>query len=141
MEESSCNCSLNGIDDDLPKKCGRTESTSNTEQRACYKRFIIHFNENHSFLDKYCPLECDTFEYNYLINSRNSQTMESSNSTQISVYYDDLKYTFLSENPKVEFVGLVSNIGGSLGLFLGISFFSFVELFEVLAEFIFIYFE
>jgi hypothetical protein len=57
------------------------------------------------------------------------------------VYYDDLKYTLITQQPKLELFGLISNIGGSLGLFLGFTFISLLEIFEVLAEFIYLYFE
>ena len=61
--------------------------------------------------------------------------------TEWMVYYEELKYTYISQKPKIEFVGLISNIGGSLGLFVGISFVSFLELFELFSESLFIYFE
>lgn len=38
-----------------------------------------------------------------------------------SVYYEDLKYTEISQDVKTNWVDLVSNIGGLLGLFLGMS--------------------
>jgi hypothetical protein len=59
---------------------------------------------------------------------------------QVVVYYDDLKYTSISERPLFDGFDLISNIGGSLGLFLGISFISFLELFEIIFEFFSIYF-
>jgi hypothetical protein len=56
----------------------------------------------------------------------------------INVYYQNLKYTLISQHPKTELFGLYSNIGGTLGLFLGFSFISIIELFEEVAEFLFI---
>jgi len=35
---------------------------------------------------------------------------------------------------KTEFFDLVSNIGGTFGLFLGLSFFTFVEIIEIIFE-------
>jgi len=67
--------------------------------------------------------------------------LSSDNITAIYVFYEDLKYTLISQQPKLQFIDLISNIGGSLGLFVGISFISFLELFEILIEIIFIYFE
>ena len=55
----------------------------------------------------------------------------------INVYYDDLKYTLINQIPKVEIAGLVSNIGGTFSLFLGLSIGSFLEIIEILIEFIF----
>lgn len=56
------------------------------------------------------------------------------------VYYKDLKYTFISQQPKVELFDLISNIGGILGLFLGVSFLTCVEFFEILFEIIYVLF-
>ena len=51
----------------------------------------------------------------------------------INVYYQNLKYTLISEQPKIELFGFISNSGGILGLFLG--------LIEVLAELVYIKFQ
>ena len=49
----------------------------------------------------------------------------------LNVYYDHLAYTQISKDAKLESVDLASNIG-LLGLFLGMSFFSFAELIEMI---------
>ena len=36
----------------------------------------------------------------------------------VFIYYSELKYTLISEHEKILFVDLVSNIGGTLGLFV-----------------------
>ena len=59
----------------------------------------------------------------------------------LNIYYDDLSYTKIDQNPKMLTVDLVSNMGGLLGLFIGISFLSFGELFEVFFEIVFILFD
>jgi hypothetical protein len=59
----------------------------------------------------------------------------------IRIYYDDLKYTWINQQPKIELFGLISNIGGSLSLFVGISFISFLEFFEITFEFIYNFFK
>ena len=56
----------------------------------------------------------------------------------ITIYYDDLKYTLISQIPKMSFEDLLANIGGQLGLFIGISFLSFVEIFDALIQVIFL---
>ena len=58
----------------------------------------------------------------------------------INIFYDDLSYTAITEDAKMSQVDLVSNLGGLLGLFIGISFLSFGEIFEALFEIIFIMF-
>ena len=57
---------------------------------------------------------------------------------EIYVYYDDLKYTLITQQPKTLLVDLVPNIGGILGLFVGTSFLSFVEIIELIIELIYI---
>ena len=52
----------------------------------------------------------------------------------LNVYYDQLSYTQISREAKLEIVDLVGSIGGLLGLFLGMSFLSFVELIEIVLE-------
>ncbi len=59
---------------------------------------------------------------------------------KIYIFYEDLKYTLITQKPKIELFGLISNIGGTLGLFIGFSFISVLELFELIAEYIFVIF-
>ncbi len=59
----------------------------------------------------------------------------------INAYYEDSKYTLISQQPKIELFGLISNLGGILGLFIGFSFISCLELIEILAELIYVYFD
>ena len=46
------------------------------------------------------------------------------------IYFDSQGYKYVSESPKMEFIDLISNIGGNLGLFIGISFLSFAGIFR-----------
>ncbi len=50
----------------------------------------------------------------------------------VSVYFDELKYTKIDQIPKMDLTSLISGIGGNLGLFLGLSICSFMELFELI---------
>jgi hypothetical protein len=135
LEECNCNCSLDNLDD-FPYKV----YYYNNEQLNCYLKFIDNFNKKNIFhiCSEYCPLECDSFNYDILINSRTSGSLSNKDIYGIYVFYEDLKYTLISQQPKMQFIDLISNIGGSLGLFVGISFISFLELFEILIEIIFI---
>jgi hypothetical protein len=63
------------------------------------------------------------------------------NMIAINVYYNDLKYTQISQIPKTNIIDLISNLGGILGLFIGISFLTFGELAELIMEIMFILFE
>lgn len=59
----------------------------------------------------------------------------------LNVYYDELAYTFTSQQPKMQIFDIISNIGGLFGLFIGISFLSFVEILEAFYEVLHILFE
>ena len=45
---------------------------------------------------------------------------------KLNVYYDDLSYTSIEEQEKMNLIDMVANVGGTLGLFLGVSFLSFM---------------
>jgi hypothetical protein len=49
-------------------------------------------------------------------------------SSVVRVYvYDSLSYTQSEEAPQIDIISLIANIGGNLGLFLGVSLFSVWE--------------
>ena len=52
----------------------------------------------------------------------------------LNIFYDSLSYTQVTETPQMDLIGLMANIGGNLGLFLGVSVFSLCEMVEVLIE-------
>lgn len=102
-----------------------------------------------------CPLECDSIDYGVSISSSNfpskyfhdlykdflkNSDYESSKKTlyRIYVYYPSLGYTRVSEFPKTSVIDLLSSIGGTLGLYLGVSFLSLIEFVEILLEIFFI---
>jgi hypothetical protein len=58
----------------------------------------------------------------------------------LNVYYSKLSYIKISESPKTSINDLLSNLGGTLGLYVGISFLSFIEIVEIVMEIIFISF-
>jgi len=47
------------------------------------------------------------------------------------VYYKDSKYQFVKEEPRMILADLISNIGGLLGVFTGLSLISLVEIIEL----------
>jgi hypothetical protein len=110
-----------------------------------------------------CPLECDEIAYEYslsmsdfpvdqLVNSlfedvsfKNSYFQDSLEKTKqkavgFRVFFNRLKYTFISEKPKTSITDLIANIGGTLGLYLGMSILSFMEIIEFLIQLIFVLF-
>ena len=149
-EESNCNCLINSLDEEVYLKCYYDDS-DNTTITNCVDNYFSSFNID-SCIFNYCPLECDSFTYDITLNTQiilaqgnisddyfGFHTYENMSKTfyGIYVYYEDLKYTLISQQAKIELFGLISNIGGTLGLFIGFSFISLLELFEICFEFLF----
>lgn len=114
-----------------------------------------------------CPLECDSIKYDLsisfskmildnlreisqygkytklaeLLESNSSLINDQNNFVGINVFYNDLSYTYISQMPKMELSEYISNIGGILGLFIGISFLSLVEFLELFIELFLIVFK
>ena len=111
-----------------------------------------------------CPLECEMMRFELyttsldypstsyaksLINNPLIRAKYASNITeltheslkrnlvQISVYYADLGYSQFDEVASMTWIDLTSSIGGTLGLFLGMSFLSFMEFFDIFLQIIF----
>jgi hypothetical protein len=106
-----------------------------------------------------CPLECYSSKFTYTTSSYdvhgdlyvkkikynpnlasdfvteeiNAATAEKS-FARISVFYESLSYTISQEAPQLDVFSLIANIGGNLGLFLGVSFFSLCEIITTLIE-------
>ena len=80
-----------------------------------------------------------TLDKNYSIEISDRELKQSI--AAIRIYYNDLKYTFVTQIPKMNILDLLANVGGQLGLFIGISFLSFVEIFDAIFRVIFILFE
>ena len=116
--------------------------------------------ENISKCEVECPLECDTISYEMQLSSLEFPSQEfymllSQNQTYLrlvevalqndlstyaifkdnclgfSVFYPKTEYTEVTVLPKILPIDLLSQIGGSLGMFLGFSMFHLIELFEI----------
>jgi len=122
---------------------------------------------NDTLLDKKypdCLQECDSMNYdistsvskfpsklyyaNILKNNEKLKTLFNGNFTyeqlserflEICVYFENLEYTEITQQIETTLVDLISNIGGILGLFLGMSFLSFFEFIEIIVEIIYIF--
>ncbi len=57
----------------------------------------------------------------------------------VYIYFNDLNYVYIEQSPTRLFVDLLSSLGGTLGLFVGVSFLSFVEIFELLIEILYVF--
>ncbi len=85
--------------------------------------------------EEQCPNECSTTNFDVLLN--NLERGSDCNGT-VSVSYLDLRYTEISQTPKMSGFLLLNEIGRALGLFVGITFLSLFEFLEFLFEIFFV---
>ena len=57
---------------------------------------------------------------------------------QLLIYFRSLNYLLISQQPKIQPFDLISDVGGILCLFIGMSFVSFFEIIEIFIEIAFI---
>ena len=93
-----------------------------------------------------CPIECQTMSYSITINSQaiDPLLMDRLNYSKrmsiIEIYYNDFGYTSINEIPKTTFESLIGNVGGILGVFLGTSLISFVEIPELIYSIFYVFY-
>jgi len=76
-----------------------------------------------------CPKECTTRKFNILLNNPNLSS-NYSNKLTFHIWYLDLSFVEIRQTSKMSGFSLLNEIGGALGLFVGISFLSVLELLE-----------
>ena len=102
-------------------------------------RNISKFNQHYQ-CDHLCPLECDSISFEISVNQiplidseynffwkrylNNSNGYEKEKLLVLRLEYDEMKYTQMSQTAKMTLTDLVSNIGGVLGVFLEMSFYT-----------------
>lgn len=143
----------------------KNQSCETKQQVECINEFAnISILDNYKFCFPFCPLQCNKTEYrttlasvklygesfvDYINDNPNlrsdfpsTQIIDASQAREsfirLNIYYDSLSYTYSSETSKMDIVSLISFIGGTLSLFLGVNMFSISELIEVLIELILI---
>jgi len=142
------------------------EKDSETIFECLFKANQNFYNQiNFMLNDLDCPQECDSMYYeittsmskfpsksiylNLLKNNKFIKLFKSNNFSHeqlnesylaFRVYFENLEYTEIRQEIKTTIIDLISNIGGLLGLFLGMSFLSFFEFLELFAQIIWILF-
>ena len=134
---------------------GNSLPCSNSSQTDCSLKHISRTNE---YLKTNCSLACpkgcnfvkydltlSSFEYPSeqffnALKSDSHQYMHTSfdeykqTHLTLSIFLPSLEYTEISEMPKITIIDMISGTGGALGIFLGLSIFSFIEIFEILFQ-------
>lgn len=122
-----------------------------------YRRFLQ--GEFYDMFMKICPIECNTQYYTFSNSfeffpsphygeflmeklqglhenktERHCYRELEKSVAKVNIYYDKLGYQLITEIETMTNLDLVANIGGMLGLFMGMSLLSFIELFEMIIE-------
>ncbi len=113
-----------------------------------------------------CPLECDSEFYSLTTSSLDypaqiyaamlskqsaivsrfnnltpSYELLKQSIAAVNINYNQLYFTQIKEIQKITIIDLATNIGGAMGLFMGLSFLSFFEIVELLVEISFLILE
>ncbi len=87
-----------------------------------------------------CPKECTTITFDTLINNPNMHP-NSSNNLDIYVWSLDFDYIEINQTPKMSGYSLLNEIGGALGLFVGITCVSLFEFLEFFFELFLVFYK
>jgi hypothetical protein len=148
-----CNCSFPFYLDLYNKSC-ENRAESNCAFATVYTRQL---NVQKCILE--CPLECNSTEITFSLTSQTysgngfalivnqtpvffsdfnttpiTEATASNKFVQLYVYYDSFSFTSSQDSSSMDIVAFLGNIGGTLGLFLGVSLLSMCELIHVVIE-------
>jgi hypothetical protein len=85
---------------------------------------------------QFFPLECESFSFkvNFGFLGHFYSSALSETKLDLSIYYPKFDYTLSTQLAKISWVDWVSSVAGVLGLFLGVSFFSPIEILTIVSE-------
>ena len=134
----------------------------NTSQLLCASHQYTIFIEANVKKDcsKFCPLECNSvsndlflsssdfptenlyqilkkdknFKEKYFNKSEITYSMLKEKGFAVNIFYPHLKYTVITELEKITIIDLLAGIGGTLGLFLGLSIRHLIKIVEKLVQ-------
>ena len=139
-------------------KINTSQPCLNTSQLLCASYHYTNFIEANvkKNCSKYCPLEChsvandlflstsdfptenlydilkkdQSFTHKYFNRSDLSFGMLKDKGYAVNIFYPNLKYTVITELEKITIIDLLAGIGGTLGLFLGLSLRHLIKIVE-----------
>ena len=140
IEGNPCNCSNTTLGNVWPdcwveKEEATLDSCTFNAKKDFYNRNLKQYCAD------FCPLECYTISYAININTFKSLHFNDTDITSIKVFYRNLKYIYISQQPKMLLFDALSNVGGTLGLFIGLSFVTIFEIIEIFLELILLFFK
>ncbi|CAF0932177.1 unnamed protein product [Brachionus calyciflorus] len=157
------NCSVQKATQDNTPLCNSFNFTSLIERLRCLNN-LENLTNYYNVCFPECPIECDysyfnifksvssfpSYSYSQFLLSNSSFrsrypyeniTLEQVRNSVVSfnAYFDSSNHQKIDEIPESNFETLLGTLGGQLGLFLGVSFLSFAEIFEILFELLLIF--
>ena len=163
LVESKCKCSISTLNSNI-RKCYFDDDLAQNDF-TCYTTTFKLVASDPSIMNACdCPVECERTYFTYLPTYSQFPTLKYSsyllesdlittkypnittyedlkkNVARIEIFFDEMKETVIEESVKTEMSDLISNLGGTLGLFLGLSFLSLIEFVEVFLQAILITF-
>ena len=139
----TCNCSLGSEQtpcDYMVNNCSNKVFDSFSYEAECAQQCPLECDTTYfSLFEKFSPTFLTEFEgfdknisANFDLSNLTAEQIE--NIVWFRVKYENLKYTEISQTAKTTFADLVSNLGGIIGVFLGLSFLSLIEVVELFLE-------
>jgi hypothetical protein len=130
------------------------EKYCKSKNDSCFSK-IENLTNNSEFF-KNCPLECNQTDYDISISTSSPSSIDYLKSFtkhnfedqfpedyglvksafRVNIYFSELTYTQIVEVPNYTPISLISSIGGTLGLFLGMSLLSIIEIVDLLIQMI-----
>lgn len=158
------NCSIENILQENRINCDKLNISLYSERQICLNNFE-NITKNYDFCSRQCPVECESSFFNLVKSKANfpsyrynlkllsdesfrskfpyqdiSAEQVKDSILSFNVYFSRNTIEIIQEKPEMNFGTLLGNLGGQLGLFLGISILTFAEIFEILFEMAFIFF-
>ncbi|KAK0395407.1 hypothetical protein QR680_001266 [Steinernema hermaphroditum] len=133
---SSKHCVVNCAMNSMLKACGCVQLIDRIGGNAsvCTPLEAIQCRQmNASAIDQFCncPIECFYMEY-FIIPSYTLLDFDSPKSdqfSQVAAYFNEISYEHHEQQKQLQMADLLSNIAGSMGLFLGMSCVTLLEIF------------
>jgi len=149
-----CNCSLSYIDSLRNVRVCASSSEFDCVFNDVFRSAALNSSFFQVICMPQCPLECNSSKITYsststqlntnmfmnvlqsnpnlssdfMSRSLNDQSVILQSVARLNIYYDSLSYTITEESAQMDISSLVSQIGGNLGLFMGVCLFSLGEI-------------
>jgi len=125
------------VDCECPTRCSEQVYTYSFSGRkwphAKYlKKYVIHEVCRRDYTESFYADFCERYKKNNL--TENDLQLMSGNFVAVNVYFEDLNYKLMKEEPLYNNVRFMSDIGGAMGLFTGASALTYCELIQVIVE-------